>query len=273
MLHLAGFMNLYAGIGTVLHSDEVVRVEPDLVWPMVACLDAFTREATGQERGFRKAMLEDVQIIVWAPLGEKSPLRYVVISDRYDNPAYTLDKMRAVHQILNPYIDFQRFAPPAAIMKQCTDILEFTQEFPADALVDSLPEIEKMIGDVEKEGVTFVDFFVADMDDTRAVVHSFKSLSELKEKSSPQLFADLLTTVPFESYLWLATPADIIRRESHGAKFEGWYVLPLMEHSDFFLVAYFLFPMELEEKIVHALNEVGKIIKRDVEHRVNRRPF
>ena len=268
VIHLCGLMDLSMGIGWVLYQDDTIEVQSSLVWPMISSLDTFTREVTGQKRGFRKAVLEDIQFLVYHPDADNSNLRYCIINDRYDNAEYTIAKVDKIHPFFDTIEDLTHYSLGDEEKSKVKEILSYTMKFPIEKITTELrDEVKDAIAQLNEKGAIFIDLFIADIDEPESVVCDFVKRTELMEKSSSMLFADLLSSVSFEKDLWLDTYADKEKQQIHGGKgvYEGWIVNRLGEKSDFFMVGYFIFPLESKEDVRKKINELAFELKKTIE--------
>ncbi|MHA2494152.1 MAG: hypothetical protein ACXAEI_01585 [Candidatus Hodarchaeales archaeon] len=274
MIVLCGYIDLSSGLAWEVweNEDRHFDVGMGLVGPLVFALDNFVRELTLSKRGFSEGRLEEFRMIVYQPEEMKrKEFYYILFQDLYDSVEYAHRKLDLVNELIGDYLEVNEFNPPTDLFKRAQEILKFTQKLPAGLITPDEPIAKHAISELEKKEVTFLDMFLADIDE--GCICDFV-MNDLIEKDPSRLFHDLLRSVELEDYLYLETFADrrvlkgLNREELYGILREGWLVLPIKEDipTDFFLVAYFIFDQDkCSRKEIQASLEIAT---RDLYHKV-----
>jgi hypothetical protein len=281
MIHLVAFMDIEIGLGRTIYQDNTLNVSEVLIWPMISALNNFVIECTASERGLVNAALEDIKIYLYSPLGEANPLRVVFFTDLFDNNEYLEKKGQAIFSVLSQHISFETFEPPIDALGRAVEIAKYTQVFPSEVLDSQFLDLmrQKLINLEESGDIYVADFFVGDIDQGK--VYTFLESTELQEKDSIILFSELLTAFSIDSEIFVKS--SLSEKEQNSLRkldipteelVEGWYLKQLSEvESDFWLVGYFYFAKQKEEKIVQYLNWTADEIKNRLKDFNMGRPF
>jgi len=281
MIHLVAFMDIETGLGRTIFQDNTLKVSEILIWPMISALNNFVIECTASERGLVNAALEDIKIYLYSPLGEANPLRVVFFTDLFDNNEYLEKKGQAIFSVLSQYISFETFDPPIEVLGRAVAIAKYTQVFPSDVLDSKFLDLlrQKLINLEESGSIYVADFFIGDIDQGK--VYTFLESSELQEKNSVILFAELLTAFSIESEIFVKSSLSEKEKKSlekldiqTEGLVEGWFLKQLSEvESDFWLVGYFYFVKQKEEEIIQYLNWTADELKKRLRDFNMGRPF
>lgn len=282
MIHIFAFMDIEIGLGRTIYSDDTIQISEELIWPMITALNNFILECTNDESGLRNALLKDIKIYVYSPISADNPLKFVFFTDLYDNIDYLELKGQHIYQLLAEYLDIQYFNPPEDTLEKAIAIAKFTQRFNPDDVLD--PQVEEYISQKLKEleasnKVIFASLGIGDIDG--GVVHSFVERYELQEKTSDELFGQLLTT--FEIDDSLISYSNINKTEKMRIKeystdpeelLESWYLKQVGgSKSDFWLFSYMFIKKDENSQVLEFLDWLAKELESRLKNIVIERPF
>jgi len=275
------FMDIDIGLGRTIYTDNSFQISEELIWPMISAINNFIMECTNDEKGLETAVLEDIMLYLYSPLGDDNPLRFIFFTDIYDNIYYLKKKGQAIFELLSNYLSIEYFSPPEKVMQKAIEIAEFTQEFPTAKIFekDFQNQIQEKISLLEEQKkVIFSQLFIGDIDG--GVVFTLKNRTEIAEKSADELFANLLNTFKIDQDLWASSSLSVEENKrikdylSSGEEFrEGWYINQLGMNSDFWLVGYFYYNTENEKEIREFLDWLASKIKNKLQQFLKPSPF